>query len=142
MKCNYGKIELLEPIEFDKSVAVIVRLENNERVALTPLIYRSTDPLISKLVLLWELELTTKFNPRLLLSCKAQQEITVQLEDDNNKNKIDLKNIISSSHLHLEQIIQSHNNILSNYTPLYFNPDPLLEGILRLLQQPHGNPEI
>jgi hypothetical protein len=136
MKGNYEKIELLEPIQLDKSIVIILRLEINELVSLTPLIYRSQNPNISKLVLLWELQLDTKINPRQILLCKAQQEILVKLEDDKEKDRKDLSNIIATSHLHLETIIQRHDKMLETYIPLYFNPEPRLDEILRLLQLP------
>ncbi len=134
MKYNYKEIELLEPIYFDNTNELKRGIEIHENQQLNPFIYHNGTDVV-KLVLMWVVELTKNNKTHHILTCKAEQEILVQLEGDYQKDKTDLRVVFSTSHLLLEHLIQKHNPSLSNYTLLYFDPAPGLDEVLSLLQQ-------
>jgi hypothetical protein len=130
MRVDPKKIEIDE-WTFNKNYAHNPGFNNvHENVKLTDFIYLNPDPDIFKLVLHWDASIKNKKGGQTIASIIAEHEFIMRL--DGNEDKETLKNMISSSHLHLQDEFTERvkETWLSSYRFLWFDCDQFAEQII------------
>ena len=134
MKYDISEIEV-DSVYIDPDFIVSELNPVNEHTTFNPFPYANENKDLFKLVLNWQATIKIIDSDFIIADIKAEQEFKILFDGNNDKEC--LKNLISTSYLHLQDKFTeaTNNSSLDGYRLLSFDDDKAAEGIMSSLDR-------